>query len=124
MKLFHKIFLSFVVIFGITFQVAGYLLINFAYGNAIEQEKKIAFQDFQYNRYILRSILYSEPGLFFREETKAADISNRFSVPVAVYGADGKYIFSNMAAQPGELNFDEVDEDKISFLICEKNGRN
>ena len=64
MKLFHKIFLCFVVIFGITFQVVGYLLINFAYGNAIEQEKKIAFQDFQYNRYILQSILYSEPEFF------------------------------------------------------------
>ena len=48
MKLFHKIFLCFVVIFGITFQVAGYLFINFAYENAIDQEKKIAFQDFQY----------------------------------------------------------------------------
>ncbi len=124
MKLFHKIFLCFVVIYSITFQVAGYLLINFAYGNAIEQEKKIAFQDFQYNRYILRSILYSEPELFFKEETKAADISNSFSVPVAVYGADGKYIFSNMAAQPGELDFVEVDDDKISFRIYEKNGRN
>jgi len=124
MKLFHKIFLSFVVIFGITFQAAGYLLINFAYGNAIEQEKKIAFQDFQYNRYILRSILYSEPEFFFKEETKAADISNSFSVPFAVYGADGTYIFSNMEAQPGELDFVEVDDDKISFRIYEKNGRN
>ena len=47
MKLFHKIFLCFVVIFGITFQAAGYLLINYAYGNAVGQQKKIAFQDFQ-----------------------------------------------------------------------------
>lgn len=124
MKLFHKIFLSFVVIFGITFQGAGYLLINFAYGNAIEQEKKIAFQDFQYNRYILQSILYSAPELFFEEGTKNADISNSFSVPVAVYGADGNYIFSNIAAQPGELDFAEADDDKISFQISEKNGRN
>lgn len=45
MKLFHKIFLCFVVIFGVTFLTAGYLLINFAYENAIGQEKKPAFQD-------------------------------------------------------------------------------
>ena len=61
MKLFHKIFLCFIVIFGAAFQMAGYLLINFAYGNAMGQEKKLAFQEFQYNRYILQSILYSQP---------------------------------------------------------------
>ncbi len=38
MKLFHKIFLCFVVIFGLAFQGAGYLLINFSYDNAIERE--------------------------------------------------------------------------------------
>ena len=42
MKLFHKIFLCFVLLFGIAFQAAGFLLVNYAYGNAIEQEKKYA----------------------------------------------------------------------------------
>lgn len=46
MKLFHKIFLCFVVIFGIAFQTAGYLLINFAYRNAIEQEKEAGVSRF------------------------------------------------------------------------------
>ena len=122
MKLFHKIFLCFIIIFGITFQAVGYLLINYAYGNAIEQEKKIAIQDFQYNRYILQSILYSDPEFFLKEETEAADISSSFTVPVAVYGIDGKYIFSNMAAQPGELDLVEVDDNRISFRIYEKEG--
>jgi len=63
MKLFHKIFLCFVVIFGIAFQAAGVLLIDYAYENAIEQEKKYALQQFQYNKYILQSVLYSEPDL-------------------------------------------------------------
>lgn len=124
MRLFHKICLSFIVIFGITFQVAGYLLINFAYGNAIEQEKKIAFQNFQYNRYILQSILYSEPEFFKQEETEVGNISNSFSVPVAVYEADGKYFFSNLAVQPAELDFVEVDDNRISFRTYEKDGRN
>ena len=64
MKLFHKIFLCFVLLFGIAFQAAGFLLVNYAYGNAIEQEKKYAFQEFQQNKYILQSILYLEPELF------------------------------------------------------------
>lgn len=124
MKLFHKIFLCFVVIFGVTFQVAGYLLINFAYGNAIEQEKKIAFQDFQYNRYILQSILYSEPEFFSEKENELAGISRSFTVPIAVYGIDGEYIFSNMVAHPGEFDFDEGEDDRISFRIYEKKEKN
>ena len=55
MKLSFKIFLCFVILFGITFQAAGYLLINFAYQNAIGQEKKMAVQEFQHNKYILQS---------------------------------------------------------------------
>lgn len=46
MKLFHKIFLCFIVIFGAAFQMAGYLLINFAYGNAMGQEKSSPFRNF------------------------------------------------------------------------------
>lgn len=122
MKLFHKIFLCFIIIFGITFQAAGYLLINFAYGNAIEQEKKLAIQDFQYNRYILQSILFSDPDFFSGEETGSVDISRNFTVPIALYGTDGEYIFFNMAVLPGELTFNEFDDDRISFQIYETKG--
>ncbi|MCI8860604.1 MAG: HAMP domain-containing histidine kinase [Lachnospiraceae bacterium] len=124
MKLFHKIFLCFVVIFGITFQVAGYLFINFAYENAIDQEKKIAFQDFQYNRYILQSILYSEPELFTKKKDEIAGILRNFTVPVYVYGLDQIYDFTNMTALPEEIDFNEVEDDKVSFQIYEKEGEN
>lgn len=122
MKLFHKIFLCFIIIFGITFQVVGYLLINFVYGNTIEQEKKFAIQDFQYNKYILQSILFSDPEFFSREEADLADISRNFTVPIALYGTDGEYIYFNMAVLPGELTFHEFDDDRISFQIYEKEG--
>lgn len=141
MKLFHKIFLCFVVIFGIAFQAAGYLLINFAYENAIEQEKKIAFQDFQYNRYILQSILYTEPDYFYRMKRNSnMNLSGRpgnFTVPVAISEADGTqtYYFSNMAVPLDQLDFQEeepkahsfsdgaIQEDgRLSFQICEKEG--
>lgn len=124
MKLFHKIFLCFVVIFGITFQVAGYLFINFAYENAIEQEKKIAFQDFQYNRYILQSILYSEPELFSKGKDEVAGILRNFTVPICVYGLDQIYDISNMAVTPEEINWNEKEDDKVSFQIYEKEGQN
>lgn len=122
MKLFHKIFLCFVVIFGLSFQAAGCLLINFAYKNAVEQEKKLAFQSFQYNRYILQSVLYSEPDFFEQAEDNIAEIAGSFTVPVAVYGTDGKYYFSNLAALPGELDFAEGagGDDRIFFRIYEK----
>ncbi len=105
MKLFHKIFLCFVVMFGITFQTAGYLLINFAYRNAIEQEKKLAFQDFQYNRYILQSIMYSEPDFLLEEWSEVLDIDSGFAGPIALYGIDGNCIFSNMTLQPENFAF-------------------
>ncbi len=124
MKLFHKIFLCFVIIFGITFQAAGYLLVNFAYQNAVEQQKKLAFQNFQYNKYILQSVLYSEPEFFAQEGDGIAGIAGSFSVPVAVYGIDGKYFFSNLAAQPGELALDKSigEDDRIAYRIYEKAG--
>lgn len=123
MKLFHKIFLCFVVIFGVAFQAAGYLLINFAYGNAIEQEKKLAFQEFQYNRYILQSILYADPAFFSEKENELAGIERSFTVSIAVYGIDGEYIFSDMAAHPGAFDFDESEDDRISFQIEENKGK-
>ncbi len=75
MKLFHKIFLCFVLLFGTAFQAAGFLLVNYAYGNAIEQEKKYAFQEFQQNKYILQSILYLEPGLLEKDAGSLANMA-------------------------------------------------
>ena len=124
MKLFHKIFLCFVVMFGIAFQTAGYLLINFAYRNAIEQEKKLAFQDFQYNRYILQSIMYSEPDFLLEEWSEVLDIDSGFAGPIALYGIDGNCIFSNMTLQPENFAFERAEDDRIDFQIIQKNGEN
>ena len=89
MRLFHKIFLCFIVIFGISFQTAGYLMINYAYDNAVEQQKKYAFQEFQYNKYILQSVLYSDPNFLKEKEVHITGKEN-FTVPIALYGADKK----------------------------------
>lgn len=117
MKLFYKIFLCFVLLFGIAFQVAGYMLINYAYGNAIGQEKKYAFQEFQQNKYILQSILYMEPELFEGGADSLPDMAGKFTVPVTIYDEDGVCIFSNIGAQPEFLGFNGEDDDKIAFQI-------
>lgn len=117
MKLFHKMFLCFVVIFGVAFQIAGYLMINFAYENAIEREKKFAFQEFQYNKYILQSILYSEPELLVEIEEDASGFVRSFAVPVALYGEDKKCIFSNLTLEPELFETDAQDYNRISFQM-------
>lgn len=121
MKLFHKIFLCFVVLFGVSFQAAGFLLIDHAYENAVEQEKKYALQQFQYNKYILQSILYSEPDLL---QTKEVDPEERssFTAPVALYDSAKNCIYSNMTIEPDILDFHESVDERLAFRIFQKEG--
>ena len=89
MKLFHKIFLCFVVVFSITFHAAGYLLINYSYQNVMEQEKKIAFQDYLHNRDILQSILYTDEEFFNKNNEKNCmiyeNVMKNFTVQLNFY---------------------------------------
>lgn len=119
MKLFHKIFLCFVVIFSIAFQTAGILLINFAYENAVEQEKKYALQQFQYNKYILQSVLYSEPDILQEGVTSIGDRSG-FTVPVALYDSDRECIYTDMAAGSEVPYFDDGEDGRQLFWIVHR----
>lgn len=119
MKLFHKIFLSFVVIFSIAFQIVGFLLINFAYENSIEQEKKFALQEFQYNKYILQSILYSAPEILSEIELGDLRVTRSFTVPIAIYGEDKKCIYTNMVIQPEISVLENVIDEKINYRIMQ-----
>lgn len=97
MKLFHKIFICFVVLFGIAFQVAGCLLINFSYEKVVEQEKRFAVQEFQHNKYIMLSALYSDSGMIADNKIDLNSYAENFSVPVAVYGTEKSCIYSNLS---------------------------
>lgn len=121
MKLFHKIFLYFILIFGISFQIAGYLLIDFAYDNTVQQQKKYAFQEFQYNKYILQSILYSRQDFL---DENGADITDKenFTVPLALYGADKKCLFTNIEMDFSIPEFDDKEDGTISYWITQENG--
>ncbi len=120
MKLFHKIFLCFVVLVGIAFQVSGYLLVNFAYENVIEQEKKYAFQEFQHNKYILQSILYLQPELVVENRGDMNLIKN-FTVPIAFYKTDGQCVFSDMSLQPQISMSEKAENYTVAFqMLCNK----
>lgn len=118
MRLFHKIFLCFIVIFGISFQTAGYLMINYAYDNAVEQQKKYAFQEFQYNKYILQSVLYSDP-YFLKEKEVHITGKENFTVPIALYGADKKCLFTNIETQFHVPDFDDKKDRNISYWLTQ-----
>ena len=121
MKLFHKIFLCFVVIFGIAFQAAGVLLIDHVYENALEQEKKYALQEFQYNKYILQSILYSGQDFLWTQEGDL-EIRDSFTAPVALYDQEKNCIYSNMSMMPNVSDLRESGEGRLAFRIYQKEG--
>ena len=123
MKLFHKIFLCFVVIFSITFQTAGFLLINYAYENALGQEKNYATQEFQYNKYILQSFMLSEYGLISKDEIFTSDKIKWFTVPFAVYDENKELVFSNLEVLP-EINFSDAKKNIMLLQIKRKDEKN
>ena len=117
MKLFHKIFICFVILFGIAFQVAGCLLINFSYEKALEQEKRFALQEFQHNRYIMLSILYSGSGMAKDHITDFNNYVESFSVPIAVYGTDKNCIYSNLSVPFEHMSLTEMEDGYIAYQI-------
>lgn len=123
MKLFHKIFMCFVIIFGITFYAVGYLLINFSYENAIEQGKQYAFQEFQYNKYILQSFLYLDSGFTDNEGDAFANAKQSFTVPVAIYKSDRTCIYSNIETTPQLSEEADAGDDNIAYQVVSSNGK-
>lgn len=117
MRLFHKIFICFVVLFGITFQAAGYLLIHFAYEKTIEQEKRFALQEFQHNKYILQSVLYLAPEITAEDMTGFFDNAEIFSVPAAVYGPDKSCIYSNLSVRSGTVSLIGSEDSYVTYQI-------
>ncbi len=117
MKLFHKIFICFVVLFGIAFQAAGCLLINFSYEKAVEQEKRFAVQEFQHNKYILLSALYSDSGTIAENEMDLNSYEKNFSVPAAVYGTDGSCIYSNLSVPFEPESLAGIEDGYVAYQI-------
>lgn len=110
MRLFHKIFLCFVVLFSITFQVAGFFLLHFAFENAMDQEEKYALQGYQYNKFVLQSQMLTETTYDVRQ----------FSTNVGILRMDGQTLFQNLR---GKKQWNPDDKDTICFKTYESGGR-
>lgn len=117
MKLFHKIFICFVVLFGIAFQAAGCLLINFSYEKAVEQEKRLAVQEFQHNKYIMLSVLYSDSGMTADNKMDVKNYAPNFSAPAAVYGTDKSCIYSNLSVPFEPMGLAGIKEHYVAYQI-------
>lgn len=117
MKLFHKIFLCFVILFGISFQVAGCLIINFSYEKAVEQEKRFAVQEFQHNKYIMMSVLYSDSGMVVDNKIDFNSFKENFSGPVAIYGTDESCIYSNLSVPFEAVELAGLEDSYVKYQI-------
>lgn len=116
MKVFHKIFLSFVVLFSLTLQAAGFLLLRYSWENAIEQEKKYAWNEFQYNQYILQSLLYQKPTLLDGGKTLSG-LEKSFTTKLALYDEENQCLFSSLSAEvkAEQLSFEEEPHYQMSY---------
>lgn len=117
MKLFHKIFICFVILFGIVFQVAGFLLIDYSYKKVMEQEKRFAVQEFQHNKYIMLSFLYSDSGMIADGRLDFNRYAENFSVPIGIYGVDKSCIYSDLSMPFESVRLTEIEDDRVIYQI-------
>lgn len=117
MRLFTKIFLCCMLVFSGAFQLAGYLLMTYSYENSIDQEKKYARNQFQYNKYIMQSALYMEPELFESEGTQLNQVVKSMNTQVAFYGEDKKNIYSNLSTHTDKDIFDNAADGTITYQV-------
>lgn len=116
MKLFHKIFICFVVLFGIAFQLAGFLLINFSYEKVMEQEKRFAAQEFQHNKYIMLSFLYSDSGMT-ADGIDFNSYADKFSVSIAIYGIDKSCLYSDLSVPFEPVSLTGIEDNRVAYQI-------
>lgn len=117
MRLFTKIFLCCMLVFSAAFQLAGYLLMSYSYENSINQEKKYARNQFQYNKYIVQSALYMEPELFESEGKQLNQVVKNMNTQVAFYGEDQKNIYSNLSIRTDKSIFNNADDGNITYEV-------
>lgn len=115
MKLFHKLFLCFVVLFSVLLQIAGALILDRSWENGLEQEKRYALSEFQYNKYILQSMLYQEPDLFYLKEGFRY-AKDDFTVKCGIFDESNKCLFSNLSVDADRLDLDAA-EAAVSYEI-------
>lgn len=110
MRLFTKIFFCSMLVFSVAFQMAGYLLMRYSYENAIAQEKKYALSQFQYNKYVVQSAIYTNGQLEMlgQQQVAMSELGWGMSSAAGLYCEDGTELYSNLADVPAEEFFHET----------------
>lgn len=117
MKLFTKIFLCCILVFSTAFQVSGYLLVKYAYENAVLQEKKYALNQFQYNKYIIQSAIYTTPNLFETKQYQISNLIEMLDTQVAILDEGQEYIYSDLKIKPDNTIFEQVADGVITYQL-------
>ena len=119
MKLGIKIFCCIMVFFSIVYLAGGYFLLSFFYEKTMDREIEAAMEQYQYNKFVVQSVLLTRSGQDYDRYSDEQQISELMiedmSGTNAIYSLKGKELCNqfggetdiwNVAskAKPGKVN--------------------
>jgi len=124
-RLFAKLFLCITLVLSMALSLSGYLLITSSYKNAIDREKELALDKYQYNKFSVQA------SLITNKESLQDVFSFDYGSQAALFAEDKSIVLSNLPveAQFEILNMVSADEtiyktDKIGLkqyiIVCGK----
>lgn len=147
MKLFTKIFLLGMLIFGLAFSASGYFLLHYSLESSLARESEFALKQYQYDKFSVQSALLTSstftismiyndeilPGDFqsftirepfsedFTREYQEADLfrllAAELSVPAAFFAEDHSLLYSNIQGLDPSF-LDGLTETTHSWQFC------
>ncbi|MCM1500085.1 MAG: HAMP domain-containing histidine kinase [Clostridium sp.] len=98
MKLGIKIFCSIMLSFSVIFLAGGYILLSFFYQNAMEREVQAAFEQYQYNKFVIQSELITRGEYWYGDITEGlydvSAVKEAMSGVTAVFASDHQEIYN------------------------------
>ncbi len=91
MKLGTKIFFCVTIFFSVIFLLGGYLLISYYNETAWEREMENALEQYQYNKFVMQSVLVTQGEDWTRDVSSMVSDMNH---TVAIYEEDGSPVYN------------------------------
>lgn len=147
MKLFTKIFLLGMLIFGLAFSASGYFLLHYSLESSLARESEFALKQYQYDKFTVQSALLTSatytismiyndellPGDYqsftiwepfsddLQREHRGSDLfrllAEELSVPVAFFAEDHSLLYSNIQGLDPSF-LDELTENAHAWQFC------
>lgn len=145
MRLFTKIFLFGVLVFGLAFSVSGYFLLRFSLENSLTREADFALKQYQYDKFAVQSAMLTASDITITMDFESEQIpedyeafmiwelsqednnlfgtlTSELSVPAAFFAEDRTLLYSEIE----DLNpafLENLTEDAHTWQFCEsRNG--